>query len=146
MSTNSGTVQFQRLFGAQTNAITPIFGNSVSIPSILLQKAEVTQITSATTAVTANGGAVAITTVSLTTAAGASFTFTLNNSWIQNGSFLFAQIGAYSGTVGTNGIPIVTVVNNTSPTTAGTCTITVSNVAASNALSGTLVLNILLVT
>lgn len=103
----------------------------------------VTQLTSLTTGVTANANSGIITTVSATTAAGAveSFTFTNDKLVAGGGSFVIVSLGNYSGTLGTNGTPIVT----TDTPALGSVVINVYNAHAANALSGTLEINYLVV-
>lgn len=63
--------------------------------------ASVTQATNITTAVTANGTRGTITTVALTTAAGAvSGPFTVNNSFVKSTSMVFAQVEYAAGKTG----------------------------------------------
>lgn len=104
-------------------------------------KVAVTQATSVTTDVTANGAAGAITTQAATTAAaGAAVNnFTVNNTAVKAGSLVFANIVSYSGTIVTNGIPAVFV----SGITNGAFDLNIHNVHPSNALSGTLVIDYL---
>src|SRR5436853_1359477 len=66
----------------------------------------VTQATSTTTAVTANGGSGVITTFSETAAAGATVTFTVNNTGVKSSNAVLVSLMNYSGTWVTNGDPI----------------------------------------
>ena len=93
----------------------------------------VTQITSATTAVTANGDVGLITTFSESTAGAATTTFTVNNTGVNANSVVLLTIQNYAGTYGTNGIPVVSVNNIVAGTSFD---IKISNVHATNALSG----------
>ena len=95
----------------------------------------VTQGTSATTAVTANCDVGLITTFSESTAAAATTTFTVNNTGVNANSVIIPTIVSYAGTYATNGFPVVTVNNIVAGTSFD---IKVSNVHASNALSGAL--------
>ena len=61
---------------------------------------EVTQITSKTTSVTANGYDGIVTTVALTDAAGSSFDFTINNEKVKSKSTILLTT-EYAGTTGT---------------------------------------------
>jgi len=80
----------------------------------------VTQLTGITTAVTCNSAAGKITTVALTTAAGVvESAFTLNNSYINETSIVFASVIGYLGA----GIPIIVV----GAVGAGTVTFRVGN-------------------
>lgn len=99
----------------------------------------VTQITSITTAVILNAASGAVTTVSAPTAAQAVSTFTVTNSACASTSVVVASLGAYSGTFGTNGTPIVT----TNTVAAGSFKVTIYNAHAANALAGTLQINFL---
>lgn len=96
-------------------------------------QATVTQGTNATTAVTINKPAGVITTVSLTNAAGISTSFTVNNSDVEAGSQVSANVQGYSGTVTTNGIPYAWV----DTVAAGSFVVRVTNLGAANALAGT---------
>lgn len=94
----------------------------------------VTQITSITTGVTLNKSTGVITTVSAATAAQATSAFVVTNSNVLAGSVVNVSLGAYSGTFGTNGSPIVTF----SAVGAGSFTVLIYNAHAANALAGTL--------
>lgn len=96
-------------------------------------KAAVTQITSATTGVTANAPSVVITTVSLTNAVNTDIAFVLTDSAIEANSDIQATVDGYSGTVVTNGMPYAYITG----ISAGSCTVHVCNVHPANALSGT---------
>ena len=100
-----------------------------------------TQATSATTAVTLNAPSAVVTTVSLTNAANATTSFTYTNSAIAAGSAVQVSINGYSGTLGTNGIPYATA----TAVAAGSCTLNITNVHPSNALSGTVSLGVTVV-
>lgn len=86
-------------------------------------RGEVTQLTSATTAVTLNKEAGAITTVALTTAADTDFTFTVNNSTVKAESVVIVSL-SYNGTTG---YPVAI----TKDIAAGTFKVVVRNVSAS---------------
>ena len=95
----------------------------------------VTQLTSINTTVTLNTTTGIILTASTTLAAAHVTTFTLNNSLITSASCLnFFLMGYNGGALFTNGIPYVYALN---PTT-GSCTVSVANTHATNALNGTL--------
>jgi len=96
-------------------------------------QAAVTQGTNATTAVTINKPSGVITTVALTNAAGISTSFTVNNSDVEAGSQVAANVQGYSGTVTTNGIPYAWV----DTVAAGSFVVRVTNLGAANALAGT---------
>lgn len=84
----------------------------------------VTQVTSATTAVTLDALAGDITTVALTNAAGVDHSFTLNNSKIEAGDIVIAHTKSYGGKA--DGIPVVKVES----TAAGSCVLNVNNQGA----------------
>jgi hypothetical protein len=92
----------------------------------------VTQITSATTAVTLNKFCGQITTVALTTAAAAEEAFVVNNSKVDANDVI-----AVSTTYAGGGKPMVWVTN----VGAGAFTVNISNVHASAALDAVLVVN-----
>lgn len=72
---------------------------------------KVTQGTSTTTAVTANGEVGLITCFTSTLAAAAAITFTVNNTGTDADSAIFVNVCNYTGAWGTNGIPVVGVNN-----------------------------------
>lgn len=84
----------------------------------------VTQITSATTAVTLNNVCGQITTVALTNAAGVDHEFTLTNSAIAATDVVVVSVKSYGGTA--DGIPVV----NVTATAAGSCVINLRNTGA----------------
>lgn len=94
--------------------ITPILGTA-SATGIVLTKANVTQATSATTAVTANGYAGVITTVSETLAGGANLTFTFNNNKIVAGSVIQVTLDESLNTAGQPVVRIGVPVNGSVP-------------------------------
>lgn len=120
--------------------LTSAGGLTVSATALAFPKGTVTQATSITTGVTINTPAGVITTVSATTAAGATSTFTVTNAACLATSVVLAS-WAYGGTLGTNGVPVVSI-NSVS---AGSFTVNISNVDATNALSGTLKVYFLIV-
>ena len=67
------------VFGTSPTLVTPVLG-AATATSVTLTKANVTQGTSTTTAVVANGAAGVITTFTQTLAANTSVSFTVNNS------------------------------------------------------------------
>lgn len=91
---------------------------------------------SASSTPTINAASGYFTTGTLSAAAGAASTITLTNFTIQSTSHVLVILGTYSGTLSTNGIPVLLEVTPG----AGTCTIKIANVDAANALSGTLVI------
>lgn len=86
--------------------------------------------------VTLNTQSGKITTAALTTAAETTQAITLTNSKITTTSNVIAWIENYSGTIVTNGIPLII----ESVPAAGSAVITVCNIHAANALSGTLII------
>jgi hypothetical protein len=87
--------------------------------------------TSTSSAATVNAQTGVITTEALTTAAGATYTMVLTNSYIKAGSVVQVSIG--KGTA-TTGVPTVAWVT----TTASTATIIIQNIDAAVALNGTI--------
>jgi len=116
------------LGGAQSVTGTKTFTN------LLYTKTNVTQGTSISTGVTANGGAGIITTVSTAIAAQGSAGFTVSNTSVSATSLVRASVIDYAGTFSTNGIPVVSVDN----VTANAFDITISNAHGTNATSGVL--------
>jgi hypothetical protein len=128
-------------FYTQLSSAAPAANRTISIVDglgstnvVLSGQGAVTQLTSITTAVTLNNPSGVITTVSSTLAGVTATSFTLTNSFITASSIVVASIANYGGTYVTNGIPIV----NISGITAGSCSIELVNVHASNSLSGIL--------
>ena len=87
--------------------------------------------TSTAGAATINAQTGVITTEALTTAAAATYTMTLTNSYIKAGSVVQVSLGKGTATAG---FPVVTWVT----TSASTATIIIQNVAAAAALNGTI--------
>jgi len=100
----------------------PVYQGAVSSDGLVAYKTPVTQLTSITTGVTANGSAGVITTVSADTGAGAASAITLTNSSIKADSIVLAQVIDYAGTFGT-GLPVVAV----DAIAAGSCDIVLMN-------------------
>jgi len=95
----------------------------------------VTQATSITTGVTLNKPSGVITTVSSTLAGGSSTSFTVTNSYVtSSATAIVATITGYSGTLSTNGLPLLL---NVTPG-SGSFVVNLLNAHATNALSGTL--------
>lgn len=90
--------------------------------------------TSTAAAATVNTQVGQITTESLTTAAGATYSFTLTNSLITATSKVFASVGLGTATTGTPCVAYIT------PGT-GSATIVIQNIAAAAALNGTIKIN-----
>lgn len=91
----------------------------------------VTQTGTISTAVTINGVAGSILTVSTTLAASSSATFTVNNSSVSSSNYCFVNVLSYTGTTG---VPFVT----SSIGGSGNFTITIYNYSTIAALNGTL--------
>lgn len=89
-------------------------------------------------AATLNQGAGFVTSESLTTATGATYTLTLTNSFIDANTMIFVDAALGTSTQGT---PDPTVVNNG----AGSATILVKNIDATNAFNGTIKIGFFLV-
>lgn len=100
---------------------------------VFKDRGTVTQITSATTGVTVNTYCGTITTVAQNIAAGAEVQFTVTNSKVTANSVPVVSIA--SGTVGGTTIASVTAV------AAGSFQITLTNLHAATAETGTLVIN-----
>lgn len=83
---------------------------------------------------TINNQVGAFTTVTLTTAANTNEILTLTNSLITGSSKVMVAIGSYTGTYGTNGVPMLLAVTPT----AGSATILIRNIDPTNALNGVL--------
>lgn len=92
----------------------------VTRPKVI--KGTVTQATSVTTGVTLNAASGVITMFSATTAAGASDSFVVTNSYVGSVSQILACVQDYSGTTG---LPVV-IVDNLND--SGTFTVTLQNV------------------
>jgi hypothetical protein len=73
-----------------------------------------------------------VTTGTLTTAAATNANFVINNSVVLASSVCEANVVSYSGTLVTNGYPVVMI----SGTAAGVLTVALTNVHPSNALNG----------
>jgi len=94
-------------------------------------------------AVAMNSDAASITTKSLTTAALTSYTFTINCSLLRPTTIPIVEMGNGSNT---QGVPIVATVTATGAQIGpGTLTVVIFNAHATQALNGTLDLNVLLI-
>lgn len=82
---------------------------------------------------TCNGQRGLVTTGTLTTAAAAAASFTINDSSVASTSVVLCMNDGYSGTVTTNGNPVIA----QCVPGAGTITVSIYNAAAANALNGT---------
>lgn len=105
--------------------------------------ATVGQDTSLVTGVTVNASKFTVFTVSATTAAGATESFTVTNSLVTGISNVVVSVTSYSGTAGdiaTVGVPQVKV----SAITPGSFSVDVTNISAAAALDGALTLSFIL--
>lgn len=98
----------------------------------------VSTATAASGAATCNGYLCRVTSESLTTAAAAEYTLTLTNDKIDANSFVFATVAKGTSTQGT------VIAGGTKPA-AGSCTVVVSNVHASESLNGTIVIDVMVI-
>lgn len=88
---------------------------------------------------TINSAVGELTTGTLTTASGSTQAITITNSAVSATSIVLVQVAAYSGTLATNGYPVVTKV----VPAAGSFVISITNTHGANALSGTVKLRFL---
>lgn len=107
---------------------------TIQSDGLVMNKGTVTQITSPTTPVTVNEPTGVITTVSFVTIAQQNTAFTVTNSSCAADSCVLLTILNYGGTIGTAGIPVVSV----STVASGSFVINVSNAHATNDLLGVL--------
>jgi hypothetical protein len=121
---------------SQSSRISYDFG-SVNSNTFSIDKANVTQITSITTAVSVTAQAGIITTVSATTAADSATQFTVNHPDVNANSVVFANIMNYAGSAG---LPSLYIDN---PST-GSFVVTIQNHHASAALNGALKISYLI--
>lgn len=110
--------------------VKPDLINSMEVP--------LSTATAASGAATCNGYLCRITSESLTTAAAGEYTLTLTNNTIDANSVVFATVAKGTSTQGT------VIAGGTKPA-AGSCTVIVSNVHASEALNGTIVIDVLVI-
>lgn len=137
--TDAATVAIEAAPVAGTNAtITRSHALWVQGGSVNLARSTVSQATNINTAVTCSGASGVITTQSATTAAvTAESGFVVTNTACHANSVVIARVVAYAGTLMTNGIPDVHV----SAVSAGSFTLKVMNLHATNALSGTMTIH-----
>jgi hypothetical protein len=109
-------------------------GNQVYAQGQAGTAAVATQATSTTTAVPIEGNSGTITTFTQTLAALSSVAFTVTDSAVNANSSVQVSVNNYTGTLFTNGVPIVQVQG----ITAGSFTIRVLNTHATTALAGVL--------
>lgn len=99
--------------------------------------------TGGTSTVTVNAMTGTITTAGISTAAGGTHAITLTNSAISAAANrILATVRSQTGTFGTNGIPVIA---SAICTAASTAVITIGNAHASNALSGAVVLDFIII-
>jgi len=94
-------------------------------------------------AVAMNADAAIITTKSLTTAAGATYSFTINCSLLDDGTIPIVVVGNGSNSAGSPALSTVTVAGT--QIGPGSLTVVIQNIHSANALNGTLTLFVLLV-
>ena len=102
------------VFATSPTLVTPVLGEATAT-GVTLNKANTTQATSATTAVTANGYAGVITTVSQTLAGSGNLTFTFNNNKIVAGSVIQLTLDESANTAGQPVIRLGVPVNGSVP-------------------------------
>lgn len=131
---NQTLIKLDTIQGKTTNNVVTVGGLQISNGIANYTKtANVTQGSSGA-AVTSNGTSGTITTASLTTASAATNSFTVNNSACLATSFVYLQLISYSGTIYTNGVPLLSV----SSVSAGSFAVAILN-AGANAFSGSIV-------
>lgn len=114
--------------------LVPAMAQDISVPGSIRYPNFCT-VTGATPQ-TCNGASGAVTTGTLTTAAVTNAAYVINNSAVAATSRISCSLQSYSGTLVTNGIPVpVTCVPG-----AGTITVNMTNVHATNALNGVIVI------
>lgn len=115
--------------GADANAPLSVKGNGTGL--VLLGQTICT-VTGATPQ-TCNGQRGIVTTGTLTTAAATNAAFVINNSSVTTSSLVICTDQGYSGTLVTNGYPVIM----TCVPGSGTITVNITNTHAANALNGT---------
>ncbi len=113
----------------------------VSPFSITMIKSNPSQATNITTAVSATGSCGIILSQTGTAVAGTTQSFAVNSSYCTANSVVFTHLDKYTGTLSTNGIPVLSV----SGITGTQFTINVSNAHSANALAGRLSIGYLIV-
>ena len=108
----------------------------MAIQTSRFTQVDVTNFTAISTvgAATFNGQQGTVTTEALSTAVGATYTFTLTNASIAAASNVYVSVGKGTATTGN---PVVTWVTPA----AGTCVVIIQNINATLALNGTLTLS-----
>lgn len=115
---------------------------NLNVSSITSTHTLVSQATNISTAVTATGSALVITTQSANSAGGGASpnTFAINDVFIVPSSVITGNILNYAGTYGTNGTPVLSFQS----VATGTVNAVIQNAHASNALAGVLKLSVLI--
>lgn len=127
--------------GVFAAAVAPITGQALdpaniisTLNTVIGQLNGAPCVASGATPQTCNGTRGLVTTNSLSTAAVTNAAFVINDSIVTAGTFVSCNLTAYSGTLVTNGVPVIL----TCVPGAGTITVNIYNAGATNALSGTL--------
>ena len=107
--------------------------NNITFDSIYMPRTSVTQSTSITTPVSCNAESGRITTFTSTAAADSTTQFAVTNTKVTPTDTILVAVNDYSGTYGTNGVPVVHAKN----ISTGTFGITIQNVHPTNAFDGT---------
>jgi hypothetical protein len=131
--------RIQANLSAENSPVTfasPIVQSATGANAVNLGQATVTQATSISTAVTANGSSGVITTVSATTSSGTTDSFVVNNSTCTATSSVIATLCGYTGT----GIPPMVTVSSIS---SGNFTVNITNINPSASLNGVLTISFL---
>lgn len=137
-ATDRAIISASGFLGARTISIPDIVTNSTFV---LTTRGTVTQSTSLTTAVTLHEISGVITTATATTADDSYEEFKFTNARIVTGCLVLLTLQNYSGTLETNGVPVLSVQSVAS----GSCTIRVANVHTANSLNGVLQIGYLVV-
>lgn len=113
--------------------------DTLTTSTVAVGKANVTQLTSVTTGVTANAVSGIITTFTQTAGPGVSVTFAVTNNKVSSTSVILTSVSNYTGTTGT---PIVQVDGGSG---SGTFNVVVTNVHAADNLDGVVAISFLVV-
>lgn len=126
--------------GAFAAAVTPVsgpvdIGGMVGVLNTIIGQLNGVQcVASGATPQTCNGTRGVVTTNALSTAAVTNAAYVINNSSVTATSVMNCNLTAYSGTLVTNGVPVIL----TCVPGASTITVNIYNAGATNALNGTL--------
>lgn len=107
-----------------------VIGGTLDVTGYLRQT--VSSVSGAAGTLTCNGSGCMITVTGLTTLLNANSASTIKNNYVSASSSIIATLNNYSGTLSTNGIPVVSV----SGIALGSFTLNISNAHATNALAG----------